>query len=210
MTSDGTDVVYGLKLMDELFSQMTDAVSSRKEIESFMQFLHQQLKRMFLELPKDYRNVWKDTSTELLELLADWETLDELKQGCTLIFEAAAAKLTVLKDSQRTRAVIGDIRSYIEDNYPNPELSLDHLSDKFAISAKNISKLFKEESGCNFVDFLIGLRMDKAKLLLLSTDQSLQEISGEVGYFNYNSFNRSFKNVAGMSPSDYRKQQAIR
>jgi AraC-like DNA-binding protein len=198
------------KSMDELFSQMTDAVSSRKEIESFMQFLHQQLKRMFLELPKDYRNVWKDTSTELLELLADWETLDELKQGCTLIFEAAAAKLTVLKDSQRTRAVIGDIRSYIEDNYPNPELSLDHLSDKFAISAKNISKLFKEESGCNFVDFLIGLRMDKAKLLLLSTDQSLQEISGDVGYFNYNSFNRAFKNVAGMSPSDYRKQQAAR
>lgn len=198
------------KPLEELFCQMKDAVSSRKEIESFMQVLHQQLKRMFLDLTKDYRNVWKDTGAELLELMAEWETLDELKQGCTLIFEAAAAKLTVLKDSQRTRAVIGDIRSYIEENYPNPELSLDHLSDKFAIQAKNISKLFKEESGCNFVDFLIGLRMDKAKLLLLSTNKSLQEISGEVGYFNYNSFNRAFKNVAGMSPSDYRKQQAVR
>ncbi|QHT59652.1 helix-turn-helix transcriptional regulator [Paenibacillus lycopersici] len=198
------------KPMDELFDQMKDAVSSRKEIESIMQFLHQQLNRLFQELPKDYRNVWKDTGAELLELLADWETLEELKQGCTLIFEAASAKLTVLKDSQRTRAVIGDIRAYIEGNYPNPDLSLDHLSDKFAIHAKNISKLFKEEAGCNFVDFLIGLRMDKAKQLLLSTDKSLQEISGEVGYFNYNSFNRAFKNVAGMSPSDYRKKQAAR
>ncbi|QHW31143.1 helix-turn-helix transcriptional regulator [Paenibacillus rhizovicinus] len=196
--------------MDELFEQITDSVSSRKEIESFMQFLHQQLNRVFLELSKDYRNVWKDIGAELLELLAAWESLADLQQGCTLIFEAATVKLLVLKDSQRTRAVIGDIRAYIEENYPNPELSLDHLSDKFAIHAKNISKLFKEEAGCNFVDFLIGLRMDKAKQLLISTSKSLQEISAEVGYFNYNSFNRAFKNVAGFSPSDYRKQQADR
>ncbi|SFI75373.1 Helix-turn-helix domain-containing protein [Paenibacillus sp. UNC496MF] len=198
------------KRLDELFGQIADAVSSRKEIESFMQFLHQQLNRAFLELSKDYRNVWKEADDELLELLGDWETLAELKQGCTLIFEAAAGRLQALKDSQRTRTVIADIRAYIEDDYSNPELSLDYLSDKFAIHAKNISKLFKEECGCNFVDFLIGLRMDKAKQLLLSTGDSLQEISAQVGYFNYNSFNRAFKNVAGFSPSDYRKQQAAR
>ncbi|MBM7566039.1 helix-turn-helix domain-containing protein [Paenibacillus sacheonensis] len=198
------------KHLDELFGQITDAVSSRKEIESFMQFLQQQLNRVFLELSKDYRNVWKDADAALRELWANWETLAELKQSCAQIFEAAAGKLQTLKDSQGTRAVIGDIRAYIEENYPNPELSLDHLSAKFSLHAKNISKLFKEEFGGNFVDFLIGLRMDKAKQQLLSTDKSLQEISAEVGYFNYNSFNRAFKNVAGMSPSDYRKRQADR
>ncbi|WP_219836223.1 AraC family transcriptional regulator [Paenibacillus sp. R14(2021)] len=196
--------------LDELFDQISDSVSSRKEIESLLQLLQQQLNRVFLELSKDYRNVWKDAGAELFELWRNWETLSELQQGCARIFEAVTGKFQVLKDSQRTRAVIGDIRSYIEENYPNPELSLDHLSDKFTLHAKNISKLFKEECGCNFVDFLIGLRMDKAKLLLLSTDKSLQEISSQVGYFNYNSFNRAFKNVAGFSPSDYRKQQAYR
>ncbi|MBP3965404.1 helix-turn-helix domain-containing protein [Paenibacillus lignilyticus] len=195
------------KHLDELFDQIQDSISSRKEIESFLQFLHQQLSRVFVELSKDYRNVWKDAGAELVELGRNWETAAELKQGCTQIFEAATDRLQALKDSQRTRAVIGDIRAYIEEHYANPELSLDHLSDKFNIHAKNISKLFKEESGGNFVDFLIGLRMDKAKQLLLSTDISLQEISVQVGYFNYNSFNRAFKNVAGFSPSDYRKQQ---
>ncbi|WP_165822617.1 helix-turn-helix domain-containing protein [Paenibacillus montanisoli] len=198
------------KQLDELFDQINDSISSRKEIESFLQFLHQQLTRVFLELPKDARNIWKDTGAELLELGRTWETVAELQQGCTKLFEAAVAKLQALKDSQRTRAVISDIRTYIEEHYANPELSLDHLSDKFNLQAKNISKLFKEESGGNFVDFLIGLRMDKAKQLLLGTDLSLQEISLQVGYFNYNSFNRAFKNVAGLSPSDYRKQQASR
>ncbi|WP_308637502.1 helix-turn-helix domain-containing protein [Paenibacillus silvisoli] len=198
------------KNLDELFDQIQDAISSRKEIESFLQFLHQQLTRVFLELPKDARNVWKDTDAELLELGRTWETAAELQQGCSQIFESAVAKLQALKDSQRTRAVIGDIRAYIEEHFANPELSLDHLSDKFNLQAKNISKLFKEESGGNFVDFLIGLRMDKAKQLLLGTELSLQEISLQVGYFNYNSFNRAFKNVAGLSPSDYRKQHASR
>ncbi|AZN39290.1 helix-turn-helix domain-containing protein [Paenibacillus albus] len=195
------------KHIEELFSQMQDSISSRKEIESFLQFLHQQLNRVFLELSKDYRSVWKDSGAELLELGLNWETLDELKRGCLRVFEEMASKLQALKDSQRTRAVISDIRTFIEENYHNPELSLDYLSDQFMIHAKNISKLFKEAYGYNFVDFLIGLRMDKAKQLLLTTERSLQEISTEVGYFNYNSFNRAFKNVAGVSPSDYRKQQ---
>ncbi|SEO35189.1 AraC family transcriptional regulator [Paenibacillus sp. OV219] len=195
------------KHIEDLFSQMQDSISSRKEIESFLQFLHQQLNRVFLELSKDYRSVWKDSGAELLELGRSWETLDELKQGCLRVFEEMASKLQALKDSQRTRAVISDIRTFIEENYHNPELSLDYLSDQFMIHAKNISKLFKEAYGYNFVDFLIGLRMDKAKQQLLTTERSLQEISTEVGYFNYNSFNRAFKNVAGVSPSDYRKQQ---
>lgn len=192
----------------DLFGQMHDSISSRKEIESFLQFLHQQLNRVFQELSKDQRSVWKDSGAELLTLGRNWETLEELKQGCLHIFEEMTSKLQAMKDSQRTRAVISDIRVFIEENYHNPELSLDYLSDQFTIHAKNISKLFKEEYGYNFVDFLIGLRMDKAKQLLLTTDKSLQDISAEVGYFNYNSFNRAFKNVAGVSPSDYRKQQA--
>ncbi|KAA2285889.1 helix-turn-helix transcriptional regulator, partial [Clostridioides difficile] len=45
----------------------------------------------------------------------------------------------------------------------------------------------------------------KAKLLMQETDKAIQEISEEVGYTNYNSFNRAFKNVVGVAPSDYRK-----
>ncbi|TFE28941.1 AraC family transcriptional regulator [Cohnella luojiensis] len=194
------------KHLEDLFKQIKDSVSSRKEIESLLQFLQQQLSRVFLEMSREYRIVWKDKEAEWLELEKSWETVEELEGACGRIFEEMSDKMQVLRDSQKTRVVIGDIRSYIEENYGNPELSLDYLSDKFMMQTKNISKLFKEEFGENFVDFLIGLRIENAKKLFLETDKSLQEISAEIGYYNYNSFNRAFRNVAGISPSDYRKQ----
>ncbi|MCC3375427.1 AraC family transcriptional regulator [Cohnella sp. REN36] len=194
------------KHLDELFEQIQEAVSSRKEIESLLQFLHQQLSRVFLESAKEYRDAWKDAEAEWQRLEKGWETVRELQGACGSIFGELSDRMRKVRDSQRNRAVIGDIRSYIENCYANPELSLDHLSDKFVLHAKNISKLFKEEFGGNFVDFLIGLRMDHAKRMLRKTDKSLQEISAEVGYHNYNSFNRAFKNLTGLSPSDYRKQ----
>lgn len=192
--------------LDDLFKQIRDSISSRKEIESLLQFLHQNLDRVFLELSKEYRNVWKETEKELLQLEEQWETVEELHRSCCQLFGAASVKMNSLRDSHHNRIVICDIRSYIEEHYANPELSLDHLSDKFQLNAKNISKLFKEEFGENFVDFLIGLRIKNAQTSLLDTEKSLQEIGLEVGYYNYNSFNRAFKNIAGVSPSDFRKQ----
>lgn len=194
------------KHLNELFAQIRDSLSTRKEIESLVQVLHQHLNRMFSELSKEYRQIWRETESSLEELERNWETVDELQAAYTRLFEQVSEQMQALRDSQRTRFVIGEIRSYIEENFANPDLSLDHLSDKFLMHAKNISKLFKEEFGENFVEFLIGLRIRQAKHLLLSTEKPLTEIGAEVGYYNYNSFNRAFKNVEGLSPSDYRKQ----
>jgi len=194
------------KHLDELFAQIRDSVSTRKEIESLVQFLHQHLNRMFSELSKEYRHIWRETEAGLAELERSWETASELHAAYSRIFDEMSHQMQTLRESQRTRVVIGEIRAYIEENYANPELSLEHLSDIFQMHAKNISKLFKEEFGENFVDFLIGLRIGHAKRLLATTEKTLTAISAEVGYYNYNSFNRAFKNVEGVSPSDYRKQ----
>ncbi|UVI30619.1 helix-turn-helix domain-containing protein [Paenibacillus spongiae] len=189
-----------------LFGQIRDSLSSRKEIDSLMLFLQQHLDREFLDLSKEYRQMWKATQVELLELAKQWETLEELEDGCARIFETAVERMQALRESHGSRAVIAEIRCYIEEHYGNPDLSLDYLSEKFQLNAKNVSKLFKDEFGENFVDFLIGLRMKRAQDLLAQTQKSMQEISLEVGYYNYNSFNRAFKNVSGLSPRDYRKQ----
>ncbi|WP_221226646.1 helix-turn-helix domain-containing protein [Paenibacillus baekrokdamisoli] len=201
----GDDWIHHLTL---LFSQIRDSLSSRKEIESLIQFLQQHLERAFSELSKEYRQIWKTTNAELLALGLVWETVEELESSCTRIFETMCVQMNAIKDADSSRSVITEIRSYIIENYTNPDLSLDYLSEKFQMNAKNVSKMFKEEFGENFVDFLIGMRMDYAKKLLAGTHKSMQEISLEVGYFNYNSFNRAFKNIVGLSPRDYRKQGA--
>ncbi|UUZ96246.1 helix-turn-helix transcriptional regulator [Paenibacillus sp. P25] len=84
-------------------------------------------------------------------------------------------------------------------------MSLNLISDQFNINAKYSDHLFKEEYGMKFVDFLMNLRMDQAKKLLLESDLSIQEISEKVGYTHSISFGRTFKKVVGVTPGDYRK-----
>jgi len=194
--------------LDELFGHIYEGCYARQEIESLLQFMHQTLRKAFLELSREYREGWQELEAHLLELEDRWETAAELHERCASLFESATDQIQSLRESQQSRVIVSEIRSYIEANYANPELSLDHLSERFVMHTKSISKLFKEEFGENFIDFLIGLRIGKARQLLLESEQSLQEISVQVGYSNYNSFNRAFKNLNGVSPRDFRRYGA--
>lgn len=192
------------KHLDLFFAQITGAILPRKAIETLLQFLTQHLDREFSELSKEYLDVWKSTMPELLQFTSDWDTTDELKERIEHVFQTMLENMQRLRDSRRNSALIMEIRSYIEEDYANPNLSLDYLSEKIQVSGKYLSKMFKEEFGENFVDYLIGLRINHAKKMLFETQKPLQEISQEVGYSNYNSFNRSFKKVVGISPRDFR------
>lgn len=193
------------KHFDRLFEQMTESVLSRQEIMSTVQLLFQHCNREFAELPREYQDLWAVRIDYLLDHVEEWETLDELRLLCWETFRELAAEMQTLRDAKKHRTHILQIRKYVEENYHNPELSLNYLSELFDINPKYLSKLFKDEIGEKFVDLLINHRIEKAKQLMQETDKAIQEISEEVGYTNYNSFNRAFKNVVGLAPSDYRK-----
>nr|WP_275901522.1 helix-turn-helix domain-containing protein [Cohnella algarum] len=98
------------------------------------------------------------------------------------------------------------MRTYIEEHFDDPDLSLKHLSDRFGMNGKNVSQLFKDAFGENFVDVLLRLRIEKAKRLLTETDLGQQDIAQQVGYSNAITFGRMFKRVVGVTPGDYRKK----
>lgn len=197
------------KHLDLFFAQIAGAILPRQAIKTLVQFLTQHLDREFSELSKEYLDIWRITMPELLQFARDWDTADELKVNLEHVFQTLMKNMQRLRDSRSNSLLIMEIRSYIEEDYTNPNLSLDYLSEKFQVSGKYVSKMFKEELGENFVDYLIGLRINHAKKMLFETQKPLQEISQEVGYANYNSFNRSFKNVVGISPRDFRNVASI-
>ncbi|MBR6477315.1 MAG: helix-turn-helix transcriptional regulator, partial [Lachnospiraceae bacterium] len=67
------------------------------------------------------------------------------------------------------------------------------------------SKIFKEATGENFIEYLTNLRMVKAKELLTQTDCSIKEICVKVGYSEPNYFSRSFKKNVGVTPTEYKE-----
>lgn len=90
--------------------------------------------------------------------------------------------------------------------YRDPELSLELLAKELGITRHHLSELLNKELDTNFYAMLRTCRIKEAReLLLLHPDRTILEIAFAVGFNNKNSFNRTFKEIMGMSPSQYRK-----
>lgn len=95
------------------------------------------------------------------------------------------------------------IVEYIDQNF-NEVLNLDILSDKFNLSSRHLSRIFKSYVGVGILDYINNTRISCAKKLLKETDMSIQQIAIECGCGNVRSFNRIFQKIEGITPSEYR------
>lgn len=100
--------------------------------------------------------------------------------------------------------IISTIEKYIHDNYADPSMGLNKISDEFQISESYFSHLFKEKKGVNFSTYLENLRLSEAARLIRESNISLNELYLSVGYNNANTFRRAFKKVYGVTPSAMR------
>lgn len=112
-----------------------------------------------------------------------------------------------LRAERHHTTLVRDVQAHLEERYADPSPSLQGVSEAFSVNASCLSRIFKEETGDNFVDCVAVLRIRRAKALLSDSPLSVQEIAGRVGY-NNNSLIliRAFKKIAGITPGDYRKR----
>ncbi|MBQ4283994.1 MAG: helix-turn-helix transcriptional regulator [Lachnospira sp.] len=110
----------------------------------------------------------------------------------------------VIKEVDVDNMLIQEIATYIYNNY-DKRISLDDISTKFHISRSYLSKKFKAVTGFGFKEYLINIRIKKACSLLLETDRSITDIAFECGFNDSNYFGDAFRNVKGVSPHKYRK-----
>lgn len=106
---------------------------------------------------------------------------------------------------RQTVTVLDKAKGYIQERFAE-ELSLEEVADFVHLNPHYFSKIFKQQVGETFIDFVTGLRIGRAKELMASTDLSLKEVCFEVGYKDPNYFSRVFKKVTGVTPTDYRGQ----
>jgi AraC-like DNA-binding protein len=200
-----------LEHFEQLFAEIRSGIYMREELANLISYMIFFLDKEIMELPADVQELWTSSAVEKLhKAAANWDSLDELQQELRGILMEFANEMEALRETKSNYALIRQMKVYLEEHYPNPDLSLLHLSDAFDFQMKNISRLFKEEIGENFIDYLSRIRIERAKELLLETDCSIQEITIQVGYLHPNTFIRSFKKLAGQTPGDYRKDARTR
>ena len=105
----------------------------------------------------------------------------------------------------QTPTVIRDIIGYMHQHYADPTLSMSAIADAYGISAVRLSLDFKELSGMTPSEYLLLLRMEKAKELLGGTRMSVKDIGLAVGYYDASGFNRRFRQYMAMTPAQYRQ-----
>ncbi|WP_310830795.1 helix-turn-helix domain-containing protein [Paenibacillus pedocola] len=109
---------------------------------------------------------------------------------------------TEKRNSDRALSTIEAAKQYIE-RHLSGDLSLDAVSSKVFISPKYLSKLFKEELGVTYTDYITGRRMEQAKRLLANNDMSIDQIAVTVGYGTTAYFIKRFKEMYGCTPGNY-------
>ena len=93
----------------------------------------------------------------------------------------------------------------VENRFREPTLSVETVCEELHVSSSYFSKIFKQETGSTFLNYLINLRMEEAKRLLHKTDYKSHVIGEMVGYPEPNYFSYVFKKNCGLSPAKYRK-----
>ncbi len=130
---------------------------------------------------------------------------DETREYIIGIINRAIELREGVSTSKHKEAVSEAIR-YIEENYADPELSLNSVAAYSNFSPNYMSMVFAQETGQTFIKYLTDFRMNKAKELLRCTSDKSSEIGAKVGYQDSHYFSFLFKKTQGVTPTVYKKQ----
>jgi D-xylose transport system substrate-binding protein len=109
------------------------------------------------------------------------------------------------RKKNQSESMVAKALNYLNNNFTK-DISLDEVSREVNINPYYFSKRFKEETGVNFIDYLTGIRINKAKELLENPNLSIKEICTMSGYSDPNYFSRIFKKIENVTPSEYREK----
>ncbi len=101
--------------------------------------------------------------------------------------------------------MIAKAKEFIRD-HQEEDLSLGQVAKAVNCSPFYFCKMFRKVTGINFTDYVSRLRIERARNLLLNPNLRISEIAYEVGFQSLTHFNRVFKKLVGMSPTEYRGQ----
>lgn len=156
---------------------------------------------------------WKDLKTvveeKVSQLMGQTVTVyqDLSGNGVAGVFHSYQEIARSIIQQEHCLPLILKVKNYLEVNFQDPELSLQQIATDFQLSLSYLSKLFKQETGMSFIDYLIKMRITEAIRLMTNHPQlKIYEIADRVGYNSQHYFCAAFKKVLGVSPTEYRQR----
>jgi len=183
------------------------------------EYMHKQDERYYMF--RDERNdfiiinyLWSERAwfEDIAELVRHYLKIElkicsiPLFYGVNSIQQAYIETKNELHLTQKLTPIIKQAKHIIDEKYWESSLSLEKLAVQLNVTSVYLSRLFKQELGLNFVQYLTYVRMKHARHLLKQSSLSIQEIALQVGYDTQHYFSTAFRKMVGVSPNQFRKQ----
>ncbi|MFD2330312.1 helix-turn-helix domain-containing protein [Cohnella sp. GCM10020058] len=153
----------------------------------------------FLAL-QHYQSVF---SMEVLHrTLGDLSTIHELGDWMLQFFKERMPLLALIYKQSR-RSEILRAQQYVSHNIGS-KITLEEVADMLHINSSYFSRLFKRETGYNFIQYVTTSKMERAKEMLARSNMSVEEVAARLGYENKSYFAKLFKKHIGGTPGEYR------
>ena len=153
----------------------------------------------------------KDIVEEFHEQPQEYDTMVRVKLISVLIlfareYQKEIGEKSELHIGKEKRILVEKAMNYI-DSHLSDSITLQGIAEYVHMSPSYLSQLFKTLNGFSVWEYIIAKRIEKAKKLLLESEERILDISLKCGFNTITNFNRAFKREVGISPKEYRKNQ---
>jgi len=129
---------------------------------------------------------------------------EEIKEVVYKIKDNLDKKYGVIKGLKKKQGLMAEnVKAYIALNFTRANLSVSEIARHFYVDSSYIRRVFKKAYNMSITEYILNLRMEKAKELLVENNFKLSVICEKVGFEDYNYFSRVFKRYCGISPKVY-------
>jgi two-component system, response regulator YesN len=146
------------------------------------------------------KNMEEDDNMTVRDLLQR-ESIDEIVIFMERYIAVSMEKIKNFRGKAAGRIIENAIK-YIREHF-NEEITLNKLSEVLFVHPVYICRLFKEELGENFIDYMKKIRIEKSKELLSNLSLKVYEVSEMIGYESPKYFSKLFKEITGITPKEY-------
>lgn len=137
----------------------------------------------------------------LYDKLTQVEDINELSEYLSRILERFIESTFIIRKAKNSD-IIYKAMNYIRRNYDKSNMSLSEVAEEIGLSVSYFSKLFKEETGLSYSEYLNKVRI-AASRELLKKGIPIVEVAHKVGFSDQSYFSRVFKKMEGVSPGKY-------
>ncbi|SHL26182.1 two-component system, response regulator YesN [Anaerocolumna jejuensis DSM 15929] len=133
------------------------------------------------------------------------DSVEDMQKYLFFLIDESCRQMGLVEQS---RTLMDKLLEYIDKNI-DQTITREELSSQFFLSSDYISRLFRKKKGISLGEYIQKRKIEKAQMMLTSTELSISDIAVRVGFVNFSYFSKIFKRITGVTPAIYRKRNEI-